>query len=45
MVYPEGAARLRAVFLGAMTSVYYAASDEERNSAKALKEFLERGRK
>ena len=30
MVYPEGTGVLRAVFLGAMTSAYYEASDEER---------------
>jgi hypothetical protein len=30
MVYPEGTDALRAVFLGAMTSAYYEASDEER---------------
>jgi hypothetical protein len=30
MVYPEGTGVLRAVFLGAMTSAYYEASDDER---------------
>ena len=30
MVYPEGPGVLRAVFLGAMTSAYYEASDDER---------------
>jgi hypothetical protein len=32
MVFPEGTARLRAVFLGAMTSAYYEASDDERRT-------------
>lgn len=51
MVYPEGTAALRAVFLGAMTDAYYQASDVDRRERilprfkQLMEEWLDIGAK